>query len=451
MAPSQLDIPTASENASANTPVEVYQRAHFSIQHSIKQVETFPVPLQTELQNHLGMLSSLSGKLNQGLLQIATFGFVSRGKSAVLNALFAEPIFPVGPLNGETQWPRSVRWSPEITDSHDLSNLQIELIDTPGLDEIEGQGRAQMAQEIARAADLILFIIAGPPTALELEALKALRQSGRPLLIVVNKADLYPELDAAKVYDRLADPSLQQVLTPQDILLTSAAPAPVEIRVEWPDGRTTTDWETPQANVVPLRSALLQLIQQEGRTLLTLNTLLQTQSVGHDIAEHVQTYEAPSGKACIGQYARLKAVLIAVCPLAFLDIGIGILADLLLIGTLVKLYRLPTHRYQVNQLWRQILFSLGSLVLVEIATPTLFNWANHLSQSVLPWISTGILQASVGFWGAQQVGKQTQGYLIQGFTWGPLGPSTLIQDILKQLQPPMVLYRLRQELSDQLK
>lgn len=448
MAQSPPDVQSAPrENISASESVTVHQRAHLSIQTVIKQVETFPVLLQTELQNQLGILSGLSLKLNQGIFQIATFGFVSRGKSAVLNALFAEPIFPVGPLNGETQWPRSVRWSPEIAKG--LSDLQIELIDTPGLDEIEGQGRAQMAQEIAQSADLILFIIAGPPTALELEALKALRQSGRPLLIVVNKADLYPDLDAARVYERLAVP-LQQVLTPQDILLASAAPAPVEIRVEWPDGRTTNDWETPPANIEPLRSALLQLIQREGRTLLVLNTLLQVQSVERDIAEHVQTYEAQSGKACIGQYARLKAALIAVCPLSFLDVTIGLLADLLLIGTLVKLYRLPTHRHQVNQLWGQILLSLASLVVVEMSTPTLSNWVSHISLGFLPWVGTGLLQAGVSLYGAQRVGKQTQAYLINGYTWSPLGASTLIQDILKQLQPQMVLYRLRQELSAQL-
>lgn len=448
MAQSQLDPPTTFENnTSTSAQVGFRQRAHLSIQQVIQRVETFPVPLQTELQNQLGALSSLSLKLNQGILQIAAFGFVSRGKSAVLNALFAEPIFPVGPLNGETQWPRSVRWSPGATGPE---SIHIELMDTPGLDEIEGQGRAQMAQEIAQAADLILFIIAGPPTALELKALKDLRQSGRPLLIVVNKADLYPDLDAAKIYDRLAEPSLQQVLTPQDILLTSAAPAPVEVRVEWPDGRTTTEWETPPANIDPLRSALLQLVQQEGHTLLTLNTLLQAQRVERDIAEHVQTYEAPAGKACIGQYARLKAVAIAICPLAFLDVGIGILADLLLIGTLVKLYRLPTHRYQVNQLWGQILVSLTSLILVEMGTPTLLNWTSHLSLGLLPWISTGIVQAGVSFYGAQRVGKQTQAYLVNGFTWGPLGPSTLVKDILRQLQPQRVLDRLKQELAAQL-
>lgn len=427
--------------------MEQLQRAQISIQHTLKQVENFSVPLQTELQNELGTLSSLSLKLNQRLLQIAVFGFVSRGKSAVLNALFAEPIFPVGPLNGETQWPRSVRWSPGMSGQVSTPNLQIELTDTPGLDEIEGQGRAQMAQEIAQTADLILFIVAGPPTALELAALKDLRQAGRPLLIVVNKADLYPDLDADKLYERLQDSDLQQILSPQEILLTSAAPAPVEIRVEWPDGRTTQDWEVPPADIKSLRSALLQLIHQEGCSLLMLNTLLQVQQVECEIADRVQAHEAQAGQNCIWQYARLKAIFIGLCPLAWVDLGMGLLADLLLIGTLVKLYRLPTHRHHVNKLWGQILISGLSLLLVEASSNIVVDLTSGASLQLFPWIGTGLLQACASLYGATRVGKQTQSYLVNAYTWGPLGASTIVQEILSQLHPPMILDRLQQELS----
>ena len=426
------------------------QRAKTSIKQILKQIESLPLPLQTELQTELGILSGLELKLNQRLLQIAAFGFVSRGKSAVLNALFAEPIFPVGPLNGETQWPRSVRWSPSVTEQEAELPLQIELIDTPGLDEIEGQGRAQMAQEIAHSADLILFIVAGPPTALEWAALKDLRQAGRPLLVVVNKADLYPELDAAKIHDRLQDQTLRQILAPQDILLTSAAPTPVEVRVEWPDGRTTTDWESRPGNIEPLRAALLNLIHQEGRFLLSLNTLLQAQRVERGIADQVQQYQSQAGKACTWQYARLKAALIAVCPLGFIDVGVNVLADLLLIGTLVKLYQLPTHRHQVNQLWGKILMSLVGLVWVEVSSYLLFDITDVLALGLFSWMSTGIVQGCAGLYGSMQVGKQTQTYLVNGCTWGPLGPSTIARDILDDLKSPMILYRLRQELCETL-
>ena len=40
--------------------------------------------------------------------------------------------------------------------------------------------------------------------------------------------------------------------------------------------------------------------------------------------------------------------------------------------------------------------------------------------------------------------------LEQGCSWGPMGPSTVIQDILNEVEPDTILYRLRQELGQQL-
>jgi len=60
------------------------------------------------------------------VIRIAAFGLVSRGKSAVLNALLGQKILQTGPLNGVTQWPRSVRWV-----ANEKGKVQVELIDTP--------------------------------------------------------------------------------------------------------------------------------------------------------------------------------------------------------------------------------------------------------------------------------------------------------------------------------
>ena len=67
--------------------------------------------LEAALQSQLDILTSTSEKLEHNVIRIATFGLVSRGKSAVLNALLGQKILQTGPLNGVTQWPRSVRWS----------------------------------------------------------------------------------------------------------------------------------------------------------------------------------------------------------------------------------------------------------------------------------------------------------------------------------------------------
>ncbi|NEP06428.1 MAG: GTPase, partial [Okeania sp. SIO4D6] len=89
----------------------------------------------SSLKTQLDLLKSNIDKLDQGVIQIAVFGLVSRGKSAVLNALLSEKILETGALNGVTQWPRAIRWTPNIfINSHQQETAKIDLIDTPGLD-----------------------------------------------------------------------------------------------------------------------------------------------------------------------------------------------------------------------------------------------------------------------------------------------------------------------------
>jgi predicted GTPase len=73
------------------------------------------------------------------------------------------------------------------------------------LDEIEGEARANMAREVAKSADLILFIVAGDITRTEYESLAELRRAKKPLILVFNKIDLYPEADRRRFFSSYRD------------------------------------------------------------------------------------------------------------------------------------------------------------------------------------------------------------------------------------------------------
>ena len=72
-----------------------------------------------------------------------------------------------------------------------------------------------------------------------------------------------------------------------------------------------------------------------------------------------------------------------------------------------------------------------------------------LYQEALPKSAGGaaIAQAGIAGYGAYAVGQAAQVYLEQGCTWGQLGASTVIQEILNQVEPQTILYRLREELG----
>ena len=113
---------------------------------------------------------------------LAVFGRVSTGKSSLLNALIGNDAFTVSPLHGETRHSSMQPWN-------EIDAGGVFLIDTPGLDEAGGEGREQLAKEVAGRSDLVIFVLDGDITDTELSSLRTLLAQGRPVLIALNKSD----------------------------------------------------------------------------------------------------------------------------------------------------------------------------------------------------------------------------------------------------------------------
>lgn len=427
--------------------------------------------LQAALRDELQVLSNNLSKLEHNIVRIAVFGLVSRGKSAVLNALLGQKILQTGPLNGVTLYPRSVLWSPEqglITDfgkTKAVNKIQIELIDTPGLDEVNGEIRAQMAREVTRQADLILFVIAGDITRTEYRALCELRQAQKPLILVFNKIDLYPDQSRQAIYRNLQaleaksprGDRLGQLLSPEEIVLVAAEPTPVQVRVEWADGRVTHEWETPPSQIDDLKQKILDILNQEGRSLLALNALSQASEAEDSIARKALKLRAAEAEDLIWKFVKYKAIVVGINPFAFLDVFGGTFADLALIRNLADLYGLPMTRYEAGKLLKTILISSGGLLLTEWGSGLLLGMGKSAAavasgvdhaNGLTAYVGTAIAQAGIAGYGSYSVGRAAQVYLEQGCSWGPQGAKTVIQDILSQVDRNTILYRLRQELQD---
>ncbi|MBD2384208.1 GTP-binding protein [Cylindrospermum sp. FACHB-282] len=400
----------------------------------------------------LEALNATLNKLDSNVIRIAVFGLVSRGKSAVLNALLGEKILPTGPLNGVTQWPRSVRWQPG-------GKVLVELIDTPGLDEIEGDARAQMARSVAQQADLILFVVSGDITRTEYQGLLELRQAQKPLILVFNKIDLYPDTDRTTIYNNLqqlgaANPQAQPLL-PDEIVMVAAEPAPMEVRVEWPDGSVSYEWETQPPQVDELKQTILKILNREGRSLLALNALIQARDASVAIAQKTIDLRQQEAEATIWQFTKYKALAVGLNPIAFLDILGGTVADLALIRSLARLYGLPMTSYEASKILKTILFSSGGLLLSELGSSVLLGLGKSTAAlasgdnptNITVFAGSAIAQAGIAGYGAYSVGKAAQVYLEKGCTWGQLGASTVILEILSEVDQNTILYRLRQELG----
>lgn len=409
---------------------------------------------QVALKREIDQLNASLDKLNDTLIKIAVFGLVSRGKSALINALVGQKLLDTGPLHGVTQWPRSVYWA---WGEHE--EIRVELIDTPGLEEVNGDTRASMANTVAQQADLILFVMSADMTRAEYEALVTLRSLHKPLIVVFNKIDLHPDQDRQAIAQKL-NTLLAGRMTPlaiQDVVRVSAEPAPIQVRTDWPDGTTTYEWETPPPQIDELRQRLATLLHHDGKLLLALNVLRESRSLEVGIAQKTLDLYADDAEELIWKFASWKGIAVAANPIAILDLMGGAAADLVMIRSLARLYGLPMTGYEAGKLWNTIVWSSLSLLVGELGSGLLLGVGKSAAAvasvfesatGLAAYSTAAIAQATLAGYGAYRVGKAAQVYLEQGCSWGPKGTSTVLHDILSHLDDDAITERLRQDILD---
>ena len=444
-----------------------YNQARASLQQAISWYSGFrrhgnsppSDRLQTTVKKDLQSLQGALDKLDRRAIRIGTFGLVSCGKSSLINALLEEEVVATGPLHGVTTSLTVLRWNPFLKEG-----LEVELIDTPGLDEVGGEARANMAREIAQKSDLILFVVAGDITLTEYEALCQLRNTQKPLILVFNKIDLYPNRDRQKIYRQLqqlnssrSGGSLEDIVSTREIVMVAAKPQPIQVRVESTEG-IETSWEYPEPQIEELRKAICQILQQEGKSLLALNALVQGRNAETNIARKTIELRQEEAQKIINKYAKYKAIAVAANPVIFLDLLGGLAADLALIRSLSKLYGLPITTYEAGNLLKRIIASSGGLLLGEVGSSLFLGVGKsgavlssgfNSAGAITAYLGTATAQGAIAGYGTFVIGRVAQVYLEQGCTWGAMGASTLIKEILSQVEPSTIMYRLRQELLGQ--
>lgn len=174
-----------------------------------------PPPVREALAEEYQQLQLLLEKIEQGHIHIAVFGRVSVGKSALLNALLGEIRFSTSPLHGETTRATHARWQ-----EYDAGGVF--LIDTPGINEVSGETREQLAHDVASRSDLVMFVVDGDITDTELRALRQVKGVAQRLVLVLNKTDRYTQSDRDLLLKTLRQRT-KGLIQPEDILTVAAA------------------------------------------------------------------------------------------------------------------------------------------------------------------------------------------------------------------------------------
>ena len=358
-------------------------------------------------------------KLERGDIHVAVFGRVSVGKSALLNALLGEPVFATSVLHGETKDSQHSLWQ-----SYDSGGIF--LIDTPGIDEIDGAERETIAQQVAKTADLLLFVVDGDMTMLEYEALQRLANPLQPLILVLNKVDRLSLRERSQLLVHL------QRLTENrfPIVATSALPDEYIEEIDTPAGPIERTIR-PEPDINALRDLLWQLLQESGRSYAALNASLFAGEISTRIGEEIVRARRDLAEQLIQRYALFKAFGVALNPIPAMDL-LALAVDASMIGHLSKLYGVEFTRAQANDLLKTI----GTQTALLMGTV----YGVHLLSSLLKGLSGGLstvltasAQGAVAFYGSTLIGKAAEVYFAQGASWGERGAKQTIKDILATL------------------
>lgn len=445
-----------------------YQKAQESLRNLLLNLD-----LKDEerrgLEAEIAHLNQMLSKLEDSVISIAVFGMVGKGKSSILNALIGREIFVTGPLHGVTREIEQTNWhlSRESMGNgrqniqrliQGSENVKIQLIDTPGIDEIDGETREKLAHDVASGVDLILFVIAGDITRVEYQALCRLREVGKPMILVFNKIDQYPLADRLEIYETIRDVRVRELLSPDEIVMVSASPLEA-VAVKGEGGSVKVVRQRGKPQIEDLQLKILQILHQEGKSLLALNTMLSTGEIHERLIEQKLLCRDREAEKIIQQMMMTKAGAISLNPVTVIDLFTGAIIDVVMILRLSQLYNIPMTQESAVQLLQKIAFSLGGItasdVLVSFGLSSLkgiLGVTTPLSGglTVVPYFSVAIAQGAFTGVSTYTIGQISKVYLANGASWGENSPRRVVENIINSLDETSILNRIKGELKAKL-
>ena len=368
--------------------------------------------------------------LQQRTLRVAVFGRVGVGKSSLLNALLGEERFAADVAHGCTRHQQRARWRITIP-----GLAAVELVDTPGIDEIAAHARERLAARVALGADLVLLVLDSDLTSPEAAALDQLLAAGKPVLLVLNRCDCWPAAERQALLQSIRD---RLPPTARNLDLHAVASAPRRA-VLLNDGRVRSEPQPPR--IAPLRQALEQLLRAHGALLLGLNGL----RAADRFAQHLHQWRLQRGRsaaqAVIGRYAALKATGVAVNPLLLLDLAGGIALDTALVLQLCQLYGLELGGGGARALLARLSAQNALLGGTQLGIQLLLGGVRQLlllaaplsgGLSLAPAAPVAMAQAALAVHTTRLTGRLAAAELLRSAQRGRLRPASLLRRLARQ-------------------
>ena len=432
--------------ASPSTKKDDYHSALDAVRRAIEQFRACSEEERRVLQRDLDELEQMSEKLVSGRVEIVVFGEISTGKSALVNALVGDDLTQVNIQGGWTKDLWHVPWEGIGYCVPGFANSQVVLIDTPGLNEVDGAERTEMARSAAERADLVLFVTDSDLNETEYSALEDLVACHKPILLVLNKTDLYRPEEIQQLLGLFRGPRFASMLDAKNVLTSQADPREVQYVIESADGSTRNEWRKPKPKVEELRTRILEVLEAEGKSLLALNGAMFAADKSDRMAALRVRLRENAAASTIWKFAVTKSLAVALNPLPAVDVLGGTAVDATMVVTLGRIYGIDITTSNARALVASILKAAGWVMLSEAVV----SYASSAFKALTVGygsIATALPQGAAAGYGSYIVGEAARYYFQHGASWGSESPKRVVTQILESTDKQSVLERLKTEIK----
>ncbi len=423
-----------------------YRAAVASVERTLGKLKGCPAEEREELQKDIADLNAMYEKVSSGRVEIVIFGEISTGKSALINALVGRAVAEVDVQGGWTKQVWGTSWDGAGYVIPGFDRSEVVLVDTPGINEIGGEDRAVLADTTARQADMILFVTDSDLNETEYSSLLALAAIQKPMILVMNKLDLYSESQREDLLQVLRE-RVAEVIPTEHIVTSMADPRKIEYVQHRSDGTTETEWKKPAPDVHELKSLILETLEKEGLDLIALNAAMYAADKSDKVSTLRVKMRNRRADQVIWTMAGTKSLIVAFAP-GIVDIISGVAIDALMIVTLSKVYGLDFSMSQARGLAKAIAKAAGIFALGELTS---------YGASALKFVTvslgtpiTAIPQGAGAGFSSYIIGKAAKHYFEHGGSWGADSPKKVVRQILDDTDKDSVLSHLKDEIRKRL-
>ena len=398
----QPQIPVVKSEAASETLRAVRQQ--------VEQIQD-EVARQALLSRSREIEATLSG----GELQVVVFGTGSAGKTSLVNALIGRMIGRVDAPMGTTEVGE--------TYSLKLKGLEREILitDTPGILEagIAGTQRELLARQLATEAVLLLFVVDNDLHRSEYQPLRTLAEIGKRSLLVLNKTDLYTEVDQEVILARLRE-RVRGLIAATDVVAVAANPQSVVLE--------TGETFQPEPDIMLLLRRIAAILRAEGEDLVADNILLQSQRLGEEARRLVDAQRRRQADRVVERFQWISAGVVVIMPLPVIDLLGTAAVNAQMVVEIGRIYGCELNLERGRELALSLAKTLASLGIVKGAIELV---STALELNIATFLVGRAIQGVTAAYLTRIAGKSFIEYFRHDQDWGDGGMTEVVQ---KQFQ-----------------